>query len=206
MSSEIKQALKQLRKALHEQREYEMSLRIESAQRIDTVIEKFLPLLPFLMSKLGSSANDQGDIYTGQLLLLTKLVLSLTDDQVAAIQEHLSVEQKNIFLGLWSSITRASHTASANTSRDTSPSAAQATPHTTETEPADPPNAPVRHWFYPSSVIGCGLNIDDLHAEELTCLRHEVTCSGCLAQLRADQEKADTTAGDAQPGQEEISS
>lgn len=45
------------------------------------------------------------------------------------------------------------------------------------------------HWFYPSATIGCGcgLLIDDLRAAELTCLRSEVTCSGCLERLRSDR-------------------
>ncbi len=115
MSSKIKQALKQLRKALNEQREYEMFLRTESARRFGTFMEKLLPLMPLFMSKFGLS-------------------------------------------------------------QETSPSAAQAVPRTATEEPAgDTPNAPTRHWFYPSSVMGCGLNIDDLPAEELTCLRHETT-------------------------------
>lgn len=195
MSSEIKKALKQLRKALNEQREYEMFLRTESAHRFGTLMEKLLPLMPFLMSKFGSSANDATSTQASQLLLLTKLARSLTDDQVAAIQEHLSVEQKKHLLELLHSITRAPHAASSSTARDTSPSAAQAAPHTTGAESTvGPSNAPVRHWFYPSSAIGCGLNIDDLHSKELTCWRPEVTCSGCLAQLRADQEKNPTQA------------
>jgi hypothetical protein len=45
----------------------------------------------------------------------------------------------------------------------------------------------VRHWYYPSSIIGCGLCIDDLCSSELACLRSEVTCLGCLAQLQADR-------------------
>jgi hypothetical protein len=176
MPSKIKQALKQLRKALNEQREYELLLRAESTHRYDTFAGKLIPLIPSLISKFASS-NDVPSAPSGQLLLLTRLVRSLTDDQVAAIQEHLSIEQQEHLIELLRS------------------SAAQAASHTTETEPAAcPPNAPVRHWFYPSSVIGCGLNIDDLHAEELSCLRHEVTCSGCLAKLRADQEKNPTQA------------
>ena len=144
MPSEIKQALKQLRKALNEQREYEMFLRTESAHRFGTLVEKILPLMPLFMSKFGLSANDAG---------------------------------------------------SSNTSQETPPSTAQAAPGTTREEPAAAsPNASVCHWFYPSSVIGCGLNMDDLSPKELTCLRHEVTCSGCLAQLRADQEKNPTRA------------
>lgn len=199
MGKKIKHALKQLRKALHEQREYELLLRAESTHRYDTFVEKLIPLIPFLVSKFGSSANGatSASAQASQILLLAKLVRSLTDDQVAAIQKHLSIEQKKHLLELLHSLTSAS--------QETSPSAAQAAPHSTGAgPPADPPNAPVRHWFYPSSVIGCGLNMDDLPAKELTCLRHEVTCSGCLARLRADHEKADATASNEQPGQEEI--
>lgn len=134
MSSEVKQALKQLRKILREQREYEMFLRAESAHRLDTLVEKLLPFLPYLVSKFTEPSNTRQET--------------------------------------------------------SSSAAAQAAPHTTEAEPAaGPPSASVRHWFNPDSVIGCGLNIYDLSAEELTCLRGEVTCAGCLAQLRAEQEK-----------------
>jgi hypothetical protein len=77
-------------------------------------------------------------------------------------------------------------------SQEPSPSTAQTIPLTSVETPAA--DLPVRHWFYPSSAIGCGLNIDDLTADKLTCLRHEVTCSGCLAQLRADQESNLTAA------------
>jgi hypothetical protein len=77
-------------------------------------------------------------------------------------------------------------------SQEPSPSTAQTIPLTSVETPAA--DLPVRHWFYPSSAIGCGLNIDDLTADKLTCLRHEVTCSGCLAQLRADQENNLTAA------------
>jgi len=193
MSSEIKQALKQLRKTLNEQREYEMFLRTESAHRVGALMEKLLPLMPLFMSKFGLSANAATSAQASQILLLTKLILSLTDDQVAAIQEHLSVEQKKHLLELLHSIPGASHTASSSTSRETSPSAAQAAARTTTDEPAaEPPKAPVRHWFYPNCAIGCGLNIDGLRANELSCVRHEVTCSGCLAQLHADQEKNQT--------------
>lgn len=188
MAKKIKQALKQLRKALHEQREYELLLRAESTHRYDTLVEKLMPLIPFLVSKFGSSTNDatSASAQARQILLLTKLVRSLTDDQTAAIYGHLSIEQKMYFLELRHSMSRAA-------SSNTSPSAAQAAPHTTGAKPAaSPQNAPVRHWFYPSSVIGCGLNIDNLPAEELTCSRHEVTCAGCLAQLRADQENNPT--------------
>jgi hypothetical protein len=188
MSMKIKQSLKQLRKALHEQREYEMFLRTESTQRYDTFVGKLIPLIPVLMSTFASSSNAAPSAQAGQLLLLTKLVRSLTDDQVAVIQEHLSIEQKKHLLELLRSITQ-----------ESPPSAARAAPHTSaETPSADLSNTAARHWFYPNSAVGCGLSIDDLPAEKLTCLRHEVTCAGCLAQLRADQEKNPSRAkGDA---------
>ena len=108
MPSKIKQALKQLRKALNEQREYEMFLTAASADRLSALMEKLLPLVPFLMSKFGLSANDVTSTQAGQILLLTELVRSLTDDQVAAIQEHLSFEQKIYLIELLRSIKRAS--------------------------------------------------------------------------------------------------
>jgi hypothetical protein len=43
------------------------------------------------------------------------------------------------------------------------------------------------HWYYPSAIIGCGLHIEDLRCYELACLRSEVTCPACLAQLSADR-------------------
>lgn len=45
----------------------------------------------------------------------------------------------------------------------------------------------MKHWYYPSTVVGCGLTISDLRAHELTCLRSEVTCPKCLARLEADK-------------------
>ena len=45
-----------------------------------------------------------------------------------------------------------------------------------------------KHWYYPSAIIGCGAKMEGLLSEELTCLRSEVTCSGCLAQILADKE------------------
>lgn len=126
MPSEIKQALKQLRKALNEQREYEMFLRTASARFTASAMEKLLPLMPLFMSKFGLSANDATSAQVSQILLLTKLVRSLTDDQVAAIQEHLSIEQKKQLLELLRSITSASHAASSNTSQETPPSTAPA--------------------------------------------------------------------------------
>lgn len=179
MSSEIKQALKQLRKAWKEQRAYEMFLRSESAQRLDILMEKLLPLVPLLMSKFSSSTNGPPSEQASQILLLTQLVCSLTDAQITAIQEHLSVEQKKHLLDLLRSITRGPHTASSSPSQKEEPA-------------ADPPKVPIRHWLYPSMTVGCGLNMDDLRVAELTCLRGEVTCAGCLAQLRADQEKNST--------------
>jgi hypothetical protein len=59
MASKIKQALKQLRKALHEQREYELLLRAESTHRYDTLVGKLIPLIPFFVSKFDSSANEE---------------------------------------------------------------------------------------------------------------------------------------------------
>ncbi len=56
-----------------------------------------------------------------------------------------------------------------------------------EAGPPDPSTTD-RHWFYPSATIGCGLHIDDLRAAELTCLRSEVTCLGCLSRLHSDRE------------------
>lgn len=106
MAKKIKQALKQLRKALHEQREYEMFLRAEASQRFSVLTEKLLPLMPLLMSKLASSSNEELPTQASQLLLLTKLVRSLTDEQVAAIQKQLSLEQKKCLLELLRSITR----------------------------------------------------------------------------------------------------
>jgi hypothetical protein len=44
-----------------------------------------------------------------------------------------------------------------------------------------------KHWYYPSAIIGCGLTIDELLSEELTCLRSKVTCPACIAQLQADK-------------------
>ena len=63
-------------------------------------MEKLLPLMPFLMSKFGSSANGATSAQASQILLLTKLVRSLTDEQVAAIYEHLSIGQKMYLLEL----------------------------------------------------------------------------------------------------------
>lgn len=45
-----------------------------------------------------------------------------------------------------------------------------------------------KHWCYPSSIIGCGLDTYSLDVEEHAFLRSEVTCPTCLAQLRADKE------------------
>ncbi len=45
-----------------------------------------------------------------------------------------------------------------------------------------------KHWYYPSARVGCRIEIDELCSEELTCLRSEVTCPSCLAQLHADKE------------------
>lgn len=44
-----------------------------------------------------------------------------------------------------------------------------------------------KHWYYPSSIIGCGIKIDVFSSEELTCLRSEVTCLGCVAQILVDK-------------------
>jgi hypothetical protein len=49
-----------------------------------------------------------------------------------------------------------------------------------------------KHWYYPSAIIGCRIEIDELCSDELTCLRSEVTCPSCLAQLVADKEICDT--------------
>jgi len=46
---------------------------------------------------------------------------------------------------------------------------------------------PNKHWYYPSSTIGCGLSIDDLSANELTCVRGEVTCPRCIERVSADK-------------------
>jgi hypothetical protein len=45
-----------------------------------------------------------------------------------------------------------------------------------------------KHWYYPSTTVGCRIEIDGLCSDELTCLRSEVTCPSCLAQLAADKE------------------
>jgi hypothetical protein len=45
-----------------------------------------------------------------------------------------------------------------------------------------------KHWYYPSTIIGCGLSIDGLTADELACLRSTVTCPSCIARIRADKE------------------
>lgn len=50
------------------------------------------------------------------------------------------------------------------------------------------PAVVVRHWCYPSTIVACGLDIDDLRAIELAWLRSEVTCEDCLARLRSDRE------------------
>lgn len=44
-----------------------------------------------------------------------------------------------------------------------------------------------KHWYYPSAIIGCRIEIDGLLSEELTCLRSEVTCPACIAQITADK-------------------
>lgn len=44
-----------------------------------------------------------------------------------------------------------------------------------------------KHWLYPSTIIGCGLSIDDLWSDELTALRSEVTCPACLERIAADK-------------------
>jgi hypothetical protein len=176
MSSETKQVLKQLRKALNEQREHEMFLRAEAAHHFDARVEKLVFLMPFLLSKFTPSTTTPS-AQAPQILLLTKLVQSLTDGQVAAIQEHLSVEQKQQFLEIWSAITRAAHTTSSDTSQD--PSSSPPPPATGEESAADP-SAPIHHWLYPNPITACGLSIDDLPPEEFTFARHEVTCSDCL--------------------------
>jgi hypothetical protein len=50
------------------------------------------------------------------------------------------------------------------------------------------PEKPAKHWYYASAIVGCRIEIDDLCSDELTCLRSEVTCPSCLAQLAADKE------------------
>ena len=44
-----------------------------------------------------------------------------------------------------------------------------------------------KHWYYPSIIIGCGIDEEGLRAEEMTCVRSEVTCPGCIAQILADK-------------------
>ena len=46
----------------------------------------------------------------------------------------------------------------------------------------------LKHWYYPSLISGCGIEIDALPSEEKACLRSEVSCPKCLAQIRADME------------------
>jgi ribosomal protein L37AE/L43A len=45
-----------------------------------------------------------------------------------------------------------------------------------------------KHWYYPSLISGCGIEIDALPSEEKACLRREVTCPNCVARLNADME------------------
>lgn len=45
----------------------------------------------------------------------------------------------------------------------------------------------MKHWYYPSAIVGCKLDIHSLRADELTCDRREVTCPRCLVQLEADK-------------------
>jgi hypothetical protein len=43
------------------------------------------------------------------------------------------------------------------------------------------------HWFYPSSIVGCGLNFDDLDHNTLACARDSVTCPRCIMRLVEDK-------------------
>lgn len=45
----------------------------------------------------------------------------------------------------------------------------------------------MKHFYYPTSVVACGLSIDDLKSPELVCDRREVTCLACKDRLLADQ-------------------
>jgi len=74
-----------------------------------------------------------------------------------------------------------------STAPGSSPETSQATP-TPVTDPRA--EASSLHWLYPDTTVGCGLNIHNLSAAQLTCECHEVTCSGCLVKLRFDQENS----------------
>ena len=56
-------------------------------------------------------------------------------------------------------------------------------------EPAAPDTMSRKHWIYPSTIVGCGLDADNLCSDELTCLRSEVTCQRCVARLSSDKER-----------------
>jgi predicted amidophosphoribosyltransferase len=42
------------------------------------------------------------------------------------------------------------------------------------------------HFFYPSALVACALDADDLEWNELTRERDKVSCQRCLAQLDED--------------------
>jgi len=104
--SKSKQVLKQLRKALQEQREYESSLKIASDERLGWLLEKLLPFVPPLMDRLAELLNSKAPsgaspeisssaAHADQVIqIANKLVDSLTKEQALDIHGLLSIEQK----------------------------------------------------------------------------------------------------------------
>lgn len=59
------------------------------------------------------------------------------------------------------------------------------------------PNDTDVHWYYPSSIIGCGLKMDDMAVLTgvVTSIRAEVTCPACRERLENDKKICARCAG-----------
>lgn len=56
---------------------------------------------------------------------------------------------------------------------------------------------PGPHFYYPSGIIACGGTVEDHKAPDMTCIRSEVKCQGCLDELEKAKARCARCRGEA---------